>query len=116
MKKFAILGAVAVLATAGSVFAGWTFSESNYEADKFMTVSIGIDSYDLTGKFGFMFTTKDNLELQIYNPAPTTNLIGIKATNEGTSEFTVGYQSLTPYVLEKVEIHFYLQYTLHQHF
>lgn len=52
MKKFALLGAVAALATAGGVFAAWTFSSDTTIANDTTSISVDFDDevdYDGAG-------------------------------------------------------------------
>lgn len=60
MKKFALLGAVAALATAGGVFAAWTFTNNaSYEPiDQNVSISVGTQVYN-QGYGSASLTTKD---------------------------------------------------------
>ena len=52
MKKFAILGAIAAVATAGGVFAAWTFTEAKEYQDVDETISITVDNEVINQGYG----------------------------------------------------------------
>lgn len=95
MKKFALLGAVAALATAGGVFAGWSFSDSTIGYTN-NTNEIGITvntQKDDLANLGTL-TVSENVAITIeQNPeGSSVNHNKIKATITG--DIDVSYESL----------------------
>ena len=67
MKKFALLGAVAALATAGGVFAAWTFSGegvTNGTSEEHISVTISGDK-EVVGGMGTATITSQNLSFTL---------------------------------------------------
>ena len=91
MKKFAILGAIAAVATAGGVFAAQTFTEGNYDmTDSANQITIGVEQATTTGDIGSA-TVSGSLAGTFVQKAGTAYEIDFVADSEQnkiTTEYT----------------------------
>ena len=92
MKKFALLGAVAALATAGGVFAAWNYSEGKFDmTDSVNTITIGVEQATSTGEVGSA-TVSGQLAGTFVQKASTSYGIDFVADNEKNT-ITTNYTS-----------------------
>lgn len=106
MKKFALLGAVAALATAGGVFAAWTFSTGGINgSEQTQSVSVSVDEETSTKDYGTFSLTSNSFSFKLQSEGNAdVNTVEIAW---GTENSVVGlYVSNNPNVDEQVELTF----------
>lgn len=92
MKKFALLGAVAALATAGGVFAAWTYSEGDLDnkiSASGITVDVAVDEGSSTGAAGTL-TVSGSIKLIAKNVSDTDYAVKLE-NHEDSEGLTITY-------------------------
>ena len=93
MKKFALLGAVAALATAGGVFAAWNFATGSVQAPADQTITVTVDSAAVSSQAYGTFSVSGSIELTLTGNGNVDANTPVLVADEDNNEITITYTS-----------------------